>query len=131
MVSALRDRVSGKSRVKKTDTNDYKFVNSAVAFLGTDDVDKVNKLINNLDEYGRQRNTILQTHQIISTFVAVVFISTLEPRRSVEINNFVHDNGEAKNFASKEEEYLDYISDITQTEIAMGETKEKLIEITE
>ncbi len=128
-IIALRDRVSGKSRVEKRQIlNDYTR-EFAVAFLGTDDVDKVNKLINNLDEYG---DNAIRYFRLTRYFYirGGGFYIDLEPRRSVEINNLLaHDNGEAKTFASKEE-YLDYISDITQPKLPW-ETKEKFIEIIE
>lgn len=128
-IIALRDMVSGKSKSEKRQIlNDYTR-EFAIAFLGTDDTEKVNKLINNLDEYGDNAIRYFRLTRYFHIRGGGFYID-LEPRRSVEISNLLaHDTAEAKTFTSKEE-YLDYISDITQPKLPW-ETKEKLTEIIE
>lgn len=128
-IIALRDMVSGKSKSEKRQIlNDYTR-EFAIAFLGTDETEKVNKLINNLDEYGDNAIRYFRLTRYFHIRGGGYYID-LEPRRSVEINNLLaHDNAEAKTFTSKEE-YLDYVSDITQPKLPW-ETKEKFTEIIE
>ncbi len=128
-IITLRDMVSGKSKSEKRQIlNDYTR-EFAIAFLGIDDAEKVNKLINNLDEYGDNAIRYFRLTRYFHIRGGGFYID-LEPRRSVEISNLLaHDNAEAKAFTSKEE-YLDYMSDITQPKLPW-ETKEKLTEIIE
>ncbi len=128
-IIALRDMVTGKSKAEKRQIlNDYTR-EFAIAFLGTDEAAKVDKLINNLDEYGDNAIRYFRLTRYFHIRGGGFYID-LEPRRSVEINNLLaHDNAEAKTFTSKEE-YLDYVSDITEPKLPW-ETKEKLTEIVE
>lgn len=128
-IIALRDVVSGKSKQEKRQIlNDYTR-EFAIEFLGTDDAEQVASIINNLDEYGDNAIRYFRLTRYFHIRGGGFYID-LEPRRSVEINNLLaHDNAEAKTFASKED-YLDYISDITQPKLPW-ETKEKFIEIIE
>lgn len=60
----------------------------------------------------------------------MVFYVDLEPRRSVEIGSLLdYDNAQSQSFETKDE-YLDYISDISQPQLPW-ETTEKYIEIIE
>lgn len=128
-IIALRDLMTGKSKQEKREVLNNYSREFAVSFLGTDDVTEVNKLINNLSEYGDNAIRYFRLTRYFHIRGGGFYID-LEPRRSVEISNLLeHDNAEAKTFASKEE-YLDYVSDITQPKLPW-ETKEKFIEIIE
>ena len=128
-IIALRDIVSGKSKTEKRQIlNDYTR-QFAIEFLGTDDAEQVASVINNLDEYGDNAIRYFRLTRYFHIRGGGFYID-LEPRRSVEINNLLaHDSAEAKTFASKQE-YLDYVSDITEPKLPW-ETKEKFIEIIE
>ena len=128
-IIALRDMVSGKSKSEKRQIlNDYTR-EFAIDFLGTDDAEQVASVINNLDEYGDNAIRYFRLTRYFHIRGGGFYID-LEPRRSVEISNLLaHDNAEARSFASKEE-YLDFMSDITQPKLPW-ETKEKFIEIIE
>lgn len=128
-IISLRDMVSGKSKQEKRQIlNDYTR-EFAIEFLGTDDAEQVASIINNLDEYGDNAIRYFRLTRYFHIRGGGFYID-LEPRRSVEINNLLaHDNAEAKTFASKED-YLDYVSDISQPKLPW-ETKEKFIEIIE
>jgi hypothetical protein len=129
MVLDLRDLMEGKSKQEKRQIlNDYTR-EFAIAYLGTGDAGEVEKLINNLNDYGDNAIRYFRLTRYFHIRGGGYYID-LEPRRSVEISNLLaHDNAEAKTFTSKEE-YLDYMSDITQPKLPW-ETKEKLTEIIE
>ena len=126
-VIALRDQMEGKSKTEKREILNTYTRQFAVEFLGSSDEDEVNSLIKNLDEYGDNAMRYFRLTRYFHIRGGGFYID-LEPRRSVEINNLLaHDNAEARTFVSKEE-YLDYMSDITQPKLPW-ETKEKLTEI--
>lgn len=126
-VISLRDRMVGKSKQeKRVILNGYSH-DFAVDFLGNSTETEVNKLISNLGEYG---DNAMRYFRLTKYFYirGNGFYIDIEPRRLVEINNLLeHDNSQAKVFSSKEE-YLEYMSDITQPKLPW-ETKEKFIEI--
>lgn len=126
-VIALRELMNGKSKQEKRQIlNDYRR-DFAVAFLETDVRAEVDKLLSNLDDYGDNAIRYFRLTRYLHIRGGGFYID-LEPRRSVEISNLLaHDNAEARTFASKEE-YLEYVSDITQPKLPW-ETKEALTEI--
>ncbi|MEN9558413.1 MAG: hypothetical protein RL141_782 [Candidatus Parcubacteria bacterium] len=128
-VIALRDMMDGKSKQEKRQIlNDYSR-EFAIAYLGTDDTEEVDKLINNLNDYGDNAIRYFRLTRYLHIRGGGFYID-LEPRRSVEISNLLeHDNAEAETFASKEE-YIEYVSDITQPKLPW-ETKEALTQIVE
>lgn len=128
-VIALRDLMSGKSKQEKRQILNEYSREFAISFLGTDGAEEVDKLINNLSDYGDNAIRYFRLTRYFHIRGGGFYID-IEPRRSVEISNLLtHDNAEAKTFASKEE-YLDYVSDITQPKLPW-ETKEKLTQIVE
>ncbi len=128
-IIALRDLLNGKSKQEKKDILKNYSRDFAIAFLGTDDTTEVNKLISNLDDYGDNAIRYFRLTRYFHIRGNGYYID-LEPRRSVEITNLLqHDSSEAKVFTSKEE-YLNYVSDITQPKLPW-ETKEKFVEIIE
>jgi hypothetical protein len=125
-VIALRDQMEGKSKSEKRDILNNYTREFAIEFLGSNDEAEISSLINNLDEYGDNAMRYFRLTRYFHIRGGGFYID-LEPRRSVEISNLLsHDNAEARTFASKEE-YLDYMSDITQPKLPW-ETKEKLTE---
>lgn len=125
----LRDLLKGKSKQEKREILNTYSREFAVDFLGTDDTVEVDKLISNLSDYGDNAIRYFRLTRYFHIRGNGFYID-LEPRRSVEISNLLkHDSSEAKTFASKEE-YLDYVSDITQPKLPW-ETKEKFVEIIE
>lgn len=127
-IISLRDLMDGKSKQeKRVILNDYKY-KFAIKFLGANDVPEVEKLINNLSDYGDNAIRYFRLTRYFHIRGNGFYID-LEPRRSVEINNLLnHDNAEAIRFESREK-YLEYISDISQPKLPW-ETKDKYIEIT-
>jgi hypothetical protein len=128
-IISLRDLMEGKNKQeKRVILNDYKH-KFAVNFLGASDVLEVEKLINNLSDYGDNAVRYFRLTRYFHIRGNGFYID-LEPRRSVEINNLLnHDNAEAIRFESRKK-YLEYISDISQPKLPW-ETKDKYIEITE
>lgn len=123
----LRDKVSGKSKQeKRIILNEYS-LEFATNFLVTGSKDEIEKLVNNLGEYGDNAIRYFRLTRFFHIRGNGYHIN-IEPRRSVEINNLLlHDNSKAIAFNTKEE-YLDYMSDIRQPHLPW-ETKSVYIEI--
>lgn len=123
----LRKKIKGKSkREQKTIFENYKkqFVSK---FLGSTNQDEIFGLLNNLQDYGDNAIRYFRLTRYIYIRGNGFYID-LELRRSVEIESLLNfDNAQSRIFESKEE-YLDYISDISQPQLPW-ETKEKYIEI--
>jgi len=98
-------------------------------FLDTKNTNEIEKLINNLKDYG---DNAIRYFRLTRYFYirGGGFYVDLEPRRQVEIKNLLaFDNGKSLLFTTKEE-YLEYIANIAEPKLPW-ETKEKLIEILE
>ena len=123
----LRDELSGKNRQEqRTIFENYK-KQFASEFLDSDDQSNILSLIKNLQDYGDNAIRYFRLTRYIYIRGGGFYID-LEPRRSVEVEALLaFDNAQSKTFGSKEE-YLDYISDISQPQLPW-ETKEKHIEI--
>lgn len=123
----LRDKLSGKNRNEQRaifDTYEKEFVSK---FLGTKKTSAVSGLLKNLRDYGDNAIRYFRLTRYIFIRGGGYYID-LESRRSVEIKSLLDfDNAQSKNFTTKDE-YLDYISDISQPQLPW-ETKEKYIEI--
>ncbi len=112
---------------KKTFFNNFR-KDYVAKFLDNSDNDLIDSTLRNLQEY---------TDNIIRYFRLTRFIYIrgngyyidLEPRRTIEIKCLLNSyNGQALDFKNNEE-YIDYISDITLPELPW-ETRDNLIEIT-
>ena len=125
----LRTKLSGKTKQKqRVIFKNYK-KQLAGKFLNSTNQEKISSLLNNLQDYGDNTIRYFRLTRYIYIRGGGFYID-LEPRRSVEINSLLDfDNAQSKSFKSKEE-YLDYISDISQPQLPW-ETKEKYIEIIE
>ena len=125
----LRKEIKGKNKQEqKTIFENYKkqFVSE---FLGSANQDEIFGLLNNLQDYGDNAIRYFRLTRYIHIRGSGFYID-LESRRSVEIESLLNfDNAQSIIFESKEE-YLDYISDISQPQLPW-ETKEKYIEIIE
>lgn len=123
----LRDKLSGKNRNEQKvifDTYEKEFVSK---FLGTKKTSAVSGLLKNLRDYGDNSIRYFRLTRYIFIRGGGYYID-LESRRSVEIKSLLDfDNAQSKDFTTKDE-YLDYISDISQPQLPW-ETKEKYIEI--
>lgn len=126
-VIALRLLQQGKSKREQREIFDNfqrKFVTN---FLGTNSVTKTKKLLSNLKDYGDNAIRYFRLTRYIFIRGGGYYID-LESRRSVEIKSLLDfDNAQSMVFATKDE-YLNYISDISQPQLPW-ETKEKYVEI--
>lgn len=126
-IIALRSQMNGKSKQEKRGVLNKYRREFAIDFLGTDKNEEIEKLINNLSDYGDNAIRYFRLTRYFNIRGNGFYID-LEPRRIIEITNLLqHDNSEAIVFASKDA-YLEYISDITQPKLPW-ETQEKYIEI--
>lgn len=123
----LRDKLSGKNRNEQKaifDTYEKEFVSK---FLGTKKTSAISGLLKNLRDYGDNAIRYFRLTRYIFIRGGGYYID-LESRRSVEIKSLLDfDNAQSKSFTTKEE-YLDYISNISQPQLPW-ETKEKYLEI--
>src|SRR3989338_1489446 len=128
-IIVLRDKIKGKSKKEKREILDAYKKEFAAGFLGINNRVEVKKLINNLEDYGDNAIRYLRLTRYFNVRGGGFYID-LEPRRSIEIKNLLdYDNASAIRFTSNQQ-YLDYISDISQPKLPW-ETKEKYIEIIE
>lgn len=123
----LRTKLSGKTKQEqRVILKNYK-KQFAGEFLNSKKQGEIISLLNNLQDYGDNAIRYFRLTRYINIRGGGFYID-LEPRRSVEIKSLLNfDNAQSKSFKSKEE-YLDYISDISQPQLPW-ETKEKYIEI--
>ena len=128
-IVALRDQLKGNSKQKQKEILDAYEREFAQNFLGTDDKDAIDKQLRNLRDYGDSAIRYFRLTRYI-TIRGGGFYIDLEPRRSIETESLLsYDDARAKRFKS-EQEYLNYISDITQPQLPW-ETKEKYSAIAE
>jgi len=126
-IIALRGNLKGKTKQEQRVILDrYKKV-FAKEFLGTSNIIEIQKLLKNLKDYGDNAIRYFRLTRYVYIRGGGFYID-LEPRRSIEIRNLIRfDNAQSKTFSSKED-YLDYISDISEPKLPW-ENKEKLTEI--
>ena len=125
----LRVLIQGKTRQEQKDIFNNFQHNFAKEFLGTDNPERIRKLLRNLKDYGDNAIRYFRLTKFLFIRGNGYYID-LEPRRSVEIESLLSfDNARSKSFESKKV-YLEYISDISQPQLPW-ETKEKYIEIIE
>jgi len=128
-IISLRKKLKGKNKQEQKELFDKYKASFVKDFLNTDDSNEINRLINNLKDYGDNAIRYFRLTRYIYIRGGGFYVD-LEPRRSVEINNLLlHDNAQSADFESKQD-YLDFISDIRQPKLPW-ETKEKYIEIIE
>jgi len=125
----LRDQMNGKKKQEQKTIFDNFKNRFASEFWDTNEPKEISKLLSNLKDYGD--NAIRYFRMTRYFYIrGGGFYVDLEPRRSVEIENLLaSDNAKAIVFDSKEN-YLEYISDITEPKLPW-ETKEKYIQIIE
>jgi hypothetical protein len=126
-IIALRKQLNGKNKQEQKTIFDQYKITFAKEFLQSDDLRKIKKLLKNLKDYGDNAIRYFRLTRYIYIRGGGFYVD-LEPRRSVEINALLDfDSAQSKTFDSKEE-YLDFISDISQPKLPW-ETTEKYIEI--
>ncbi|OGG87934.1 hypothetical protein A2592_01745 [Candidatus Kaiserbacteria bacterium RIFOXYD1_FULL_42_15] len=126
-IIALRTDLKSKTKQEQRIIWDKYKKAFAREFLGTNKTTEIQKLLQNLKDYGDNAIRYIRLTRYIHIRGGGFYID-LEPRRSVEINALLDfDNAQSKVFSSKEE-YLGYISNISKP-ILPWETKEKLNEI--
>jgi hypothetical protein len=107
-------------------------VQVAQEFLGNGNPESVEKLLNNLLEYGDNAIRYFRLTRYLFIRGGGFFVD-LEPRRQVELNNLLkHDNAESMDF-SNEEDYLNYLADINEPELPWEKESEltKIIKATQ
>lgn len=125
----LRKKLKGKSKQEQKEIFDQYKEKFARDFLGSNDPEEIKKLLSNLKDYGDNAIRYFRITRYIHIRGGGFYID-LEPRRSIEIKNLLQsDNAKSLEFESKEE-YLSFITDISQPKLPW-ETKEKYIEIIE
>jgi len=128
-IIALRDELSGKTKQEQRTIFDSYKKQFASEFLETDGENEIAGLLSNLQDYGDNAIRYFRLTRYIHIRGGGFYID-LEPRRSIEIEALLqYDNAQSKSFDSKEE-YLAYISDISEPQLPW-ETTEKYIEIIE
>lgn len=128
-IITLRKKLKGKTKQEQKIIWDNYKSDFAQEFLNSSNGTEVQKLLNNLKDYGDNAIRYFRLTRFINIRGGGFYID-LEPRRSIEIKNLLSfDNAQSRVFSSKKD-YLDYISDITQPRLPW-ETKEKLSEIAE
>lgn len=126
-IISLRKKLEGEGNQKRKVIFDKYKNEFAMEFLGNPDRREINKLLNNLKDYGDNAIRYFRLTRYIYIRGGGFYID-LEPRRSIEIKSLLSfDNAESRIFDSKED-YRRYISDISKPELPW-ETGEKLIEI--
>ena len=112
----LRGKQKGKNKQEQKQIFDHYKKSFAQDFLETTIQEKVERFFKNLKDYGD--NTIRYFR--LTRFLYIRgngFYIDLEPRRQIEIKNLLNfDNASSKNF-KKKEQYLDYISDISEPKL--------------
>ena len=123
----LRTELKGKNKQEqKRIFEKYKkqFVRN---FLGCKNTREIEKLSNNLKDYGDNAIRYFRLTRYLYIRGGGFYVD-LEQRRQIEIKNLLaFDSGKSLPFATKEE-YLDYITNITEPKLPW-ETKEKLAKI--
>lgn len=123
----LRGELQGKTKQEQREIFDKHKKKFASEFLDTGNQEEIDGLLNNLQDYGDNAIRYFRLTRYIHIRGGGFYID-LEKRRSVEIESLLdYDNAQSKTFESKEE-YLAYISDISQPQLPW-ETSEKYFEI--
>ena len=126
-IIALRNNMLGKTKQEQKIVFDSYKTQFASEFLETDNQSKIEKLLNNLQDYGDNAIRYFRLTRYIHIRGGGFYID-LEPRRLVELNSLLDcDNAQSKSFDSKEE-YLSYIVNISEPKLPW-ETAGKYIEI--
>ncbi len=122
-IISLRKKLEGESNQKKIDIfNQYRY-EFATEFLRTSSSIEINKLLNNLKDYGDNALRYFRLTRYIYIRGGGYYID-LEPRRSVEIKKLLNfDNAKSQIFESKEY-YQSYISDNSKPELPWETIKE-------
>ena len=122
-IIALRKKLEGKSNQQKIDIFNKYRSEFAAEFLGTSSNKEINKLLNNLKDYGDNAIRYFRLTRYIYIRGGGYYID-LEPRRSIEINKLLNlDNAKSQIFESKEY-YHGYISDNSKPELPWENIKE-------
>ena len=125
----LRLACEGKSGQDQKKIKEKCKVKVAQDFLGTRDVEAVDKLLDNLEDYGDNAIRYFRLTRYLFIRGGGFFVD-LEPRRQVEIVNLLkYDSAESLDFPS-EEAYMSYLADIKQPELPW-EKEPELIKIVE
>jgi len=99
----------------------------ASEFLDTNDTERINRLINNLKDYGDNAIRYFRLTRYIYIRGGGFYID-LEPRRKIELDNLLKtDSGAPSTFANAEE-YVSYLADMSQPTLPW-ETEEALTKI--
>ena len=126
-VIKFRNLIKKKSRTEKINIfNDfrYKFVKE---FLETDNEKEINKVVNNLKDYG---DNIIRYFRLTRFFYirGGGFCVDIEPRRIIEVEKLLEfDNGSINEFESADS-YLNNLADLNKPELPW-ETKDSLLRI--
>ena len=122
-IISLRKKLEGKSNQKKIDIFNKYRGEFAAEFLGTSSNKEINKLLNNLKDYGDNAIRYFRLTRYIYIRGGGYYID-LEPRRSIEIKKLLNlDNAKSQIFESKEY-YHGYISDNSKPELPWETIKE-------
>lgn len=122
----LRIELLGKNRREKTEIFSTHKKLFAAEFIGTSDSTKIDKLLNNLRDYGDNAIRYFRFSNLI--YIRGGGHIDLEPRRSTEINMLLgYDNGKSIDFETLEE-YQVFLADINLPELPW-ETQHKYPEI--
>lgn len=123
----LRTKLQGKTKQQQREIFDNYKKQFVSKFLDSDNQNDIDSLLSNLKDYGDNAIRYFRLTRYIHIRGGGFYID-LEPRRSIEIESLLaYVNPQSKSFKSKEE-YLAYISDISQPQLPW-ETPEKYIEI--
>jgi hypothetical protein len=122
-IISLRKKLEGKSNQKKIDIFNQYRGEFATEFLGTSSNKEINKLLNNLKDYGDNALRYFRLTRYIYIRGGGYYID-LEPRRSIEIKKLLNlDNAKSQIFESTEY-YHNYISDNSKPELPWENIKE-------
>ena len=122
-IISLRKKLEGKSNQKKIDIFNQYRGEFATEFLGTSSNKEINKLLNNLKDYGDNALRYFRLTRYIYIRGGGYYID-LEQRRSIEIKKLLNlDNAKSQIFESTEY-YHNYISDNSKPELPWENIKE-------
>lgn len=128
----LRLACEGKSAQEQNKIKEKYKIKLSREFLGTKEHEEVEKLLNNLKDYGDNAIRYFRLTRYLFIRGGGFFID-LEPRRQIEITNLLkYDNAKSLDFPN-EEAYLNYLADISQPELPWEKESEltKIAEITQ
>ena len=126
-IISLREKLNGKTNQRQREILEAYRIRFAGDFLHTDKKREIDRLLNNLHDYGDNAIRYFRLTRYIHIRGGGFYVD-LEPRRLVEINSLLaYDNAKAQKFESKKG-YFSFISDIAQPQLPW-ETKEKYSEI--